>query len=540
MTFLLTITCFMALTVTSGRAGLINAPDSGVGPWGSRNIRYKWLGKDVGEIAMLKDAMAQISLDTGYCINFTDITASSSPDRAYLQIKPVNPGTTMCYSRAGYAGNQSVATCGPQTMVAFSSRTGNPIGACLDSKREAMRLLTRVLGVMDEFRKPSRNTVMTFPKGFQPGLEQLNLLSRYVEHYDIFGVERVNEEYPDAVDATPGVFDALSVTMVSGTRYAADPKKPVFTVAGNVKVGDLARLSLLDCKTVTKLYGCSSAVCIDPYAGGISMTVPPMPRPTNPVPAGTNKKLQVVNFLKAFETGAQEPLSVINPNKFIEHDPAGFDGLAGVKGLQKALNGTARVNTVRVFQDGDYVFTHTDYDFFGPKFAFDILRFEGDHIVEHWDNLQTKPTQPNPSGHTMIDGPTQPESNVPTSVVCSNKEAVRKFLEDVFVNGRIDRLENYLDFSVVQHNPLMGDGLMGWLNGTRTAAKEGRSLKYTRVYLVLGDGNFVLTQSEGLQAVQPVAIYDLFRLKNGRIAEHWDVIQEIPPVEKFNHKNGKF
>jgi len=51
---------------------------------------------------------------------------------------------------------------------------------------------------------------------------------------------------------------------------------------------------------------------------------------------------------------------------------------------------------VRV-QDGDYVFTHTDYNFFGPKIGFDIFRFENGQIVERWDNLQ-EIAGPNPSG----------------------------------------------------------------------------------------------------------------------------------------------
>ena len=44
-----------------------------------------------------------------------------------------------------------------------------------------------------------------------------------------------------------------------------------------------------------------------------------------------------------------------------------------------------------MFQAGDYVFTHTDYDFFGPKVGFDILRFEDGKIVEHWDTIETIP-----------------------------------------------------------------------------------------------------------------------------------------------------
>src|SRR5258708_22450912 len=122
----------------------------------------------------------------------------------------------------------------------------------------------------------------------------------------------------------------------------------------------------------------------------------------------SNRQQQVVAVLKAIETGAAEPLAIISPDKYTQHNIAAADGLAGLRVLLAALpEGSAHVSTVRVFEDGDYVFAHTDYNFFGPKVGFDIFRFENGKIVEHWDNLQ-ETARPNPSGHGMIDGPTEP------------------------------------------------------------------------------------------------------------------------------------
>ena len=117
----------------------------------------------------------------------------------------------------------------------------------------------------------------------------------------------------------------------------------------------------------------------------------------------TGYKDQVVELLNSIETGASKPLAYINPNKYIQHNLGVGDGLAGVHALLQATKGSAKVNTVRVFQDGDFVFAHVDYNFFGPKVGFDIFRFEEGKIVEHWDNLQETATDPSPSGHTMID-----------------------------------------------------------------------------------------------------------------------------------------
>ena len=53
---------------------------------------------------------------------------------------------------------------------------------------------------------------------------------------------------------------------------------------------------------------------------------------------------------------------------------------------------------------------------------------------------------------------------------------------------------------------------------------------------MIGEGNFVLTQSEGEFAGKPTVYHDLFRIENGQIAEHWDVMQEIPA--EMPHGNG--
>ncbi len=63
---------------------------------------------------------------------------------------------------------------------------------------------------------------------------------------------------------------------------------------------------------------------------------------------------------------------------------------------------------------------------------------------------------------------------------------------------------------------------------------------YTTNHIVLGEGNFVLAVSEGTFAGQPTSFYDLFRVANGKIAEHWDVMETIMPEADRKNTNGKF
>ncbi|HEY6764696.1 MAG TPA: hypothetical protein VI386_07985 [Candidatus Sulfotelmatobacter sp.] len=60
-------------------------------------------------------------------------------------------------------------------------------------------------------------------------------------------------------------------------------------------------------------------------------------------------------------------------------------------------------------------------------------------------------------------------------------------------------------------------------------ATQGITMKYERVHKVLGEGNFVLVASEGSFAGRATSFDDLFRVKNGKIAEHWDTIEAIAP-----------
>jgi predicted SnoaL-like aldol condensation-catalyzing enzyme len=256
-------------------------------------------------------------------------------------------------------------------------------------------------------------------------------------------------------------------------------------------------------------------------------------------PAESPLKTQVKDLLKAIETGESAPIGVINPTKYIEHDLGAADGLAGLAAVLQALpKGSAKVSTARIFQDGDFVFAHTDYNFFGPKFGFDVFRFENGKIVEHWDNLQEKPSKPNPSGHTMIDGPTKATDLTKTD---ANKKLVRSFVEDVLLNGKLDRLAGYFDGDkYIQHNPQIADGLSGLGAALQAMAKAGITMKYDRIHKVLGEGNFVLVLSEGSLAGKPSSFYDLFRVEQDKIAEHWDTIDVIPAREQWKNSNGKF
>lgn len=252
----------------------------------------------------------------------------------------------------------------------------------------------------------------------------------------------------------------------------------------------------------------------------------------------TNKD-KVVALLNSFNTGDQTPLSYIDPGKYIQHNLAVGDGLAGFAEIMKhAPPQGFKANVIRAFEDGNYVFTHTEYDFFGPKAAFDVFRFEDGKIVEHWDNLIEK-QQPNPSGRTQFDGATTLSDLDKTE---ANKRKVKEFVEKVLLNGEMNKVTDYINSEkYIQHDPAVADGLEGFSAAMKYFAENNLTMEYTKLHKVLGQGNFVLTMSEGkFGKGEPTAFYDLFRLENGLIVEHWDVIEAIPPQFNWKNTNGKF
>ncbi len=146
-------------------------------------------------------------------------------------------------------------------------------------------------------------------------------------------------------------------------------------------------------------------------------------------------------------------------------------------------------------------------------------------IVEHWDNLtERKPA--NPSGRTATDGSREPRDR---DDVAANKALVTEFFETVFINGNLDQAERFHNGnSLIQHNPGIADGLANMKGEMRARKTKGRSFTDGRIEHVYGQRDFVLLAVSGKVADKPTAIYELFRVENGQIAEHWDAPQEIP------------
>ena len=183
----------------------------------------------------------------------------------------------------------------------------------------------------------------------------------------------------------------------------------------------------------------------------------------------TNKE-KALALIGTFVSGDLELAKSLLAPEYKQHNLAfgtGADAfVAAVAGLQQAPVKTT-VNNIRAFEDGDKVFLQTVYNFAGAgeQVAFDVFHFNADgKIDEHWDNLQNV-AEPNPSGHTQIDGTLEKKD--------ADKEETRRIVA----------------------------GFVGDV---------------------------------------PTTSSDLFRVENGFIAEHWDVMETLAAKETWQNQNGKF
>jgi predicted SnoaL-like aldol condensation-catalyzing enzyme len=123
--------------------------------------------------------------------------------------------------------------------------------------------------------------------------------------------------------------------------------------------------------------------------------------------------------------------------------------------------------------------------------------------------------------------------------LAANKKNVVEFYEQAINRKDFDAASKYLGPRYIQHNPTAPDGAEG-LKGFIGFLKSKFPSSKSEIKRVFAEGDFVILHVHGVRepGERGVAIIDIFRLENGKIVEHWDVVQPIP--EKPANNNGMF
>jgi predicted SnoaL-like aldol condensation-catalyzing enzyme len=120
-----------------------------------------------------------------------------------------------------------------------------------------------------------------------------------------------------------------------------------------------------------------------------------------------------------------------------------------------------------------------------------------------------------------------------------NKETVREFYDFLINKKDFKSASKHIGRQYTQHNPLVANGPEG-LEAFVDFLKKNYPDAKSEIKRVFTEGDYVILHVHSIRIpnTRGRAIFELFRLENGKIVEHWDTIQEIP--ETSANSNGMF
>jgi predicted SnoaL-like aldol condensation-catalyzing enzyme len=133
----------------------------------------------------------------------------------------------------------------------------------------------------------------------------------------------------------------------------------------------------------------------------------------------------------------------------------------------------------------------------------------------------------------------QPARAADAAQMEQNKKTAIAF-EDAALNQKdFEEAKKYLGPRYTQHNPTAPDGPEG-LKGYIAFLKEKFPQSRSEHKRVLAEGDYVMVHDHAVRepGSRGLAIFNLYKLENGKVVEHWDVIQPVPETAQNN--NGMF
>lgn len=239
-----------------------------------------------------------------------------------------------------------------------------------------------------------------------------------------------------------------------------------------------------------------------------------------------NKQIIIDFYTKVLGQGDVTLANSMITEDYIQHSPTVKTGKVGFMEFMSFLSQLPKSESpakpfFRFICDSSFVAVQLSIEFMGQqRSVLDLFRIENGMLAEHWDASEDIDQS------SAVEGPITIEDLEFTSL---NKSIVSQYMQEVLIDKNLDDWGKYISSSVVQHNPVVQDGIDAF-------KIYYNSLEVTRYHKIVGEGNFVMAQCEGNFLNEPFVIYDTYRLKDQMIVEHWSVKQAIP--DKMANSNG--
>ena len=235
---------------------------------------------------------------------------------------------------------------------------------------------------------------------------------------------------------------------------------------------------------------------------------------------------------------AREAVQKYTGHRYTQHSTGVADGAEGFLAFFEpfvARNPKREIEILRIFEDGPRVFC-TAYQSLNDGAAkwvtMDMFYTDADGLIlEHWDTIAPY-IQDIKSGADMVGGTRDINLNADTT---ANKALVLEYTKQVLQEGNRDKLSDFVAPDVVQHADGIGagrDGLAAWL-------KSDDAGSYEMLFQLIGQGDFVVNYGKRHIRGADVAVFDLYRVWEGKIVEHWMNAEEISPRADWGN-SGKF
>jgi predicted SnoaL-like aldol condensation-catalyzing enzyme len=239
-----------------------------------------------------------------------------------------------------------------------------------------------------------------------------------------------------------------------------------------------------------------------------------------------NRAKAVAFFRIAYEQKNTIAIDRLVASDLIQNTPQVQDGAAALKtSLDNyyAANPEAVAKLERVVAQNDLVTLHTsasDTPDGTHRAVMYLLRMENGKIVEQWRVSQQVPENPI---NDMFSGPrNQPPAVKTQAELESNRQLVVNFYQEVFAGGQLDKLDSYVTESYIQHNPNAESGREALRQFA--AAVSGQPVNIVKS---AAEGDFVVVYTSSTFQGAPLTTADIFRIENGKLAEHWDVLEQV-------------
>ena len=92
----------------------------------------------------------------------------------------------------------------------------------------------------------------------------------------------------------------------------------------------------------------------------------------------------------------------------------------------------------------------------------------------------------------------------------------------------IKAFDDYIDDNYIQHNPMIAQGKAGLQGFMQFMIASGTQPQQLEIFRASASGDLVWVHCKLNLAGKDVVVCDIFKMKDGKAIEHWDVIQEIP------------